>query len=151
MKNKPLFFLPILLLLLLPACTPVISTYVEVTRGYSVGEECVAQVGEVIIYEEVKEVTHKKEYVGLGAPGGCWREYDYYSDDSFKWELVYGGRSGDTINILYREYRRDLARPAFFQNLTYDLSRSNDFAFKKHVIKVIAAGNSRIRFIVVSN
>ncbi|MDB4717954.1 hypothetical protein OAG11_03685 [Verrucomicrobia bacterium] len=68
------------------------------------------------------------------------------------WELVYTGKSGNTLNILYREYTADdLARPAFSQNLSYDLENSAFVQFKKTRIKVFEANNSSIAFEVVAD
>lgn len=67
---------------------------------------------------------------------------------SYKQELIYNGKSKDTIKISYREYRNDMARPAFFQDLTYDLLESREIAFRDLRIVVIEATNSAITFSV---
>lgn len=65
-----------------------------------------------------------------------------------KFELVYSGRSGDTIRIAYREYSpQDLARTAFFQELTYSVSEPL-IRFKDLEIEVSEATNSSIKFVV---
>lgn len=43
------------------------------------------------------------------------------TEPSFRRELVYTGRSGSTLNLLYREFKDDMARPAFTQALQYDI------------------------------
>lgn len=63
---------------------------------------------------------------------------------SFRTELVYNGRAGSSIKILYREYSKDMARPAFSQELTYDLSDSDIIRFRKFRLKVISADNEQI-------
>lgn len=65
-------------------------------------------------------------------------------------ELLYGGRSGDTIKVLYREFRGSMAAEAFFQELAYDLSESSTIRFRGMVIEVKEATNSLIRFTVRS-
>ena len=72
-------------------------------------------------------------------------------EGSFEAELIYSGKSGDTIKLVYREYLDGLARPAFTQDLEYDLSESKTIAFKTLVIDVLEATNSSIRFIVQSD
>ena len=72
-------------------------------------------------------------------------------EGSFEAELVYSGKSGDTIKLVYREYLDGLARPAFTQDLEYDLSESTTIGFKTLVIDVVEATNSSIRFIVQSD
>ena len=56
---------------------------------------------------------------------------------SFKQELVYNGRTGSTIRFMYREYKDDLARPAFTQNLVYDLKQSNNVVFQSVELEVL--------------
>ena len=45
--------------------------------------------------------------------------------DSFQQTLIYSGHIGDKINISYRELSNDYARPAFNNDVEYDLSASN--------------------------
>jgi hypothetical protein len=54
-------------------------------------------------------------------------------------ELIFGGVNDVSINVTYREYTQDnLARPAFYQNLTYQTSaqmiRFRDFNIKVHEV-----------------
>lgn len=65
-----------------------------------------------------------------------------------KFELVYSGRTGDSIRIAYREYSAaDLARTAFFQELTYSVSEPV-IRFRDIEIVVSEASNSSIKFTV---
>jgi hypothetical protein len=73
------------------------------------------------------------------------------SYDAFKAELIYNGISKNTIKISYREFVRDMARPAFYQELNYDLDQSNIIQFKSLTIKIINADNSSIKFIVLED
>lgn len=66
-------------------------------------------------------------------------------------ELIYGGATGDTIQILYREYtQNDLARPAFSQQLIYSRA-SKRFRFKDMQVDVSEANNERIVYTVISD
>lgn len=67
---------------------------------------------------------------------------------SFKKELIYQGKSGNTIRLLYREFRDDMARPAFYQDLTYDMTETNIIGFRGTTIEVIEATNLYIKFVV---
>jgi hypothetical protein len=69
-----------------------------------------------------------------------------FSESSFKRELVYSGKSGNTITILYREYMNDMARPAFSQELKYDLSDSKTIGYKNAKFEVVDADNMSIHF-----
>jgi len=80
--------------------------------------------------------------------------YDYfkeYTDESFKEELIYTGRSDNTIYISYREYKKDFARPAFFQELRYDFGQSRIVVFKQYRLEIIEATNEYIKFIVLAD
>jgi len=71
--------------------------------------------------------------------------------DSFKAELLYNGKMNDIIIVSYREYINNMARPAFFQELKYDLKEGNDITFKSLKIKVLEATNSKISFQILDD
>jgi hypothetical protein len=66
-------------------------------------------------------------------------------------EVLYTGRSGNTINLVYREYTPDdLAKSAFFQNLSYDATATT-IRFRKLRIEVSQADNEKITFTVLED
>lgn len=66
-------------------------------------------------------------------------------------ELIYSGISGGVIRLAYREYsKEDLARPAFYQDLTYDLS-SEFIRFRNIRIQVHSATNENISYTVIED
>lgn len=69
-------------------------------------------------------------------------------DNNFKFELIYTGKSGSSINLLYREYVNDFSRSSFFQNLSYDLDESKTIKFRTLDIDIAKATNSDITFTV---
>ena len=71
-------------------------------------------------------------------------------EPSFRQELIYNGRIGDTIRVLYREFQNDMARPAFTQDVVYDLSESNIIGFRDVRIEIVDANNTRVRYSVIS-
>ncbi|WP_292977478.1 hypothetical protein [Nitrosomonas sp.] len=67
-------------------------------------------------------------------------------------ELVYSGLSGSTIRLAYREYTPDdMARPSFFQDLTYDQGVDIIVRFKNIRIKVHQATNESISYTVLED
>ncbi len=70
---------------------------------------------------------------------------------SFQQTLIYNGRVGDKINIGYREFSGDLARPAFNNAVEYDLKESKTIGYKSAVIEVIDATNQSIKYVVRHN
>lgn len=71
------------------------------------------------------------------------------SDRPLRRELVYSGVSKGVVQILYREFLGDLARPAFSQELTYDLTDGDELGYRGARLKVIKATNTSIRFKVM--
>jgi hypothetical protein len=67
---------------------------------------------------------------------------------SFRMELLYTGITGNTVRLTYREYIDDLARPAFYQDLTYDMTESKTIMFKTLKIKIVESTNSYLKYIV---
>lgn len=69
---------------------------------------------------------------------------------TFKGELVYQGAGGGILRLAYREYSNDMARPAFSQEVTYDLATEGptSIVFKGAKIEILSAGNSGIRYVV---
>lgn len=67
------------------------------------------------------------------------------------YELIYGGTDGKSITITYREYTgKDLARPAFYQNVVYEAGKKQ-IRFRDTVLQVHEATNEQIVFTVISD
>lgn len=71
--------------------------------------------------------------------------------NSFQQTLIYSGRIGDKINIGYREFSNNSARPAFNNDVEYDLSTSRTIGYKGALIEVIKADNSSITYKLLRN
>lgn len=73
------------------------------------------------------------------------------TQDAFQQTLIYSGRVGNKINVGYREFSNNLARPAFNNNVEYDLSESKLIGYKGAQIEVLEATNQMIRYRVLKN
>ncbi|MEN0582266.1 hypothetical protein AAIG39_25180 [Phytobacter palmae] len=73
------------------------------------------------------------------------------SDAAFQQTLLYNGRVGNKINIGYREASSNMARPAFNNDVEYDLSESKVIGYKGARIEIIEATNQSIKYKVLSN
>lgn len=71
--------------------------------------------------------------------------------NSFQQTLIYSGRVGNKINIGYREFSNNTARPAFNNDVEYDLTSSNTIGYKGALIEVIDADNSKITYRLLRN
>lgn len=119
--------------------------------SYSVGREASATIGEAFLVDQKGSVEKVKTWVGIfNSPDG-WKIEDRYSQDFVRKELLYSGKSGNTIEVSYREFRGGFAAPAFFQNLKYDLTESKIIRFQRFSIEVIQADNQTIRYKILGD
>lgn len=72
--------------------------------------------------------------------------------NGFRRELIYEGVSGNVVDILYREFVNDLARPAFQQDLHYTLQSPGptEVSFRSARVRIHSADNNAIRYEVLS-
>lgn len=73
------------------------------------------------------------------------------NNNSFQQTLIYSGRVGNKINVGYREFSSNLARPAFNNDVEYDLNESKTIGYKGALLEVIEATNQLIKYKVVKN
>lgn len=67
------------------------------------------------------------------------------------YELIFSGKNDVSLNTTYKEFTADnLARPAFFQNLTYQ-ANANQFRFKEFVIQVHDVSNESITYSILED
>lgn len=85
------------------------------------------------------DMTYRIEN-SLGAP----------EKNQFQQTLLYNGKIGNRIALGYREFSGDVARPAFSNEVSYDLSESATLGYKGARIEVIKATNTEITYKVVS-
>ncbi|MDC4415754.1 hypothetical protein NQ650_00765 [Acinetobacter baumannii] len=74
-----------------------------------------------------------------------------HAKDSFQQSLIYNGRVGNKINIGYREFSNDYARPAFNNNVEYDLNDTKQIGYKGAILEVIDANNQQIKYKILKN
>ena len=74
-----------------------------------------------------------------------------WSQGAFKRELIYTGISKNVISILYREFKDDIARPAFTQDIKYDLSDSKIIGYRGSRFEVTEATNTGITYKVLKS
>ncbi len=70
---------------------------------------------------------------------------------SFKIEIIYSGLDENNLKATYREYKDDVARPAFYQDLVYNLNKSKYIRYKKFKIQVLNATNEELDYIVLED
>lgn len=73
------------------------------------------------------------------------------ADNSFQQTLIYSGKVGNKINVGYREFSSNLARPAFNNDVEYDLNESKTIGYKGALLEIIEATNQNITYKVIKN
>ncbi|MFL9834983.1 hypothetical protein [Chryseobacterium terrae] len=69
----------------------------------------------------------------------------------FKQEFIFNGKVDNNLKFVYREYSENMARPAFTQDLQYDINESKTVGFKGLRIEVIKATNTQIEYKILSD
>lgn len=72
------------------------------------------------------------------------------SANHFQQTLIYSGKIGNRITIGYRESSGSMARPAFSNDVSYDLSESRIVGYKGARLEVIDATNTEITYKVLN-
>ncbi len=109
---------------------------------------------------EVVYVPNRKEMpaslAGPSLPGLTFSQdvfedavLEQFSTGSFKRQLIYGGLSQNVISISYREFVDNMARPAFTQDVKYDLGESKIIGFKGARFEVSKATNTELTYKVI--
>ncbi len=71
--------------------------------------------------------------------------------ENFVQEMIYNGRLGNSLRFIYREFSDNQARPAFTQEVQYDLSKSSVIGFKNLRLEIIRASNTEITYRLINN
>lgn len=75
----------------------------------------------------------------------------FVADDSFQQTLIYSGKVGNKIRLGYREFSSNIARPAYNNDVEYDLNESNTVGYKGSRILVLEATNQIIKYKLLQN
>tara|TARA_B110000902_G_C14167403_1_gene535495 strand:+ start:172 stop:924 length:753 start_codon:yes stop_codon:yes gene_type:complete len=66
-------------------------------------------------------------------------------------EFIYNGRVDNELKFVYREFSGDYIKPAFTQEVQYDLNQSDIIGFKGLRIKILSATNTEIKYTLENN
>ena len=71
--------------------------------------------------------------------------------EMFRYELLYLGFSKGTLKVQYREFGEKLARPAFYQDVAYDIEKfPATVTFRSMQIEILGADNNQIQYRILS-
>lgn len=107
--------------------------YEDVLVRKSDGSLCVDKICQQLEYSISKSSFEKKDI-----------------KNSFQKTILYNGKIGNKITVSYREFSDGLARSAFTNEVSYDLSESKIIGYKGARLEVIKATNTDITFKVIS-
>jgi hypothetical protein len=98
------------------------------------------------LYEDLFSLNNPAKYKLIPTPNS-------YDKDSFKYVALYQGKSENKIKISFREFKDDMARPAFTQDIEYELEKDGTsiIGFKGLRIEVLKATNTDITYKVVKD
>lgn len=76
-----------------------------------------------------------------------------FKAQSFRYEVLFQGKIGNKIKISFREFKENMARPAFTQNIDYELNKDGTtiIGFKGLRIEVIKVTNMDITYKVIKD
>ena len=133
------------------------GTFYEPTRSARSGAVSVSALGDPFQYIMIK---NDGQFCGVAVYDlySCTRKAEFVQKDvggigleSFQKTLIYSGRVDDTVRITYREYSDGMARPAFANDVEYDLSESTIIGYQGAELEIIEATNRSIEFILLKN
>jgi len=75
---------------------------------------------------------------------------EYATSDSFRIQLLYNGKSGNNIHLSYHEFSQSMVRPAFSQELVFDISKDKVVGFRGARFEISNATNTGITFRMIS-
>jgi hypothetical protein len=104
---------------------------------------CMIGLANVHTCEKIDQLAEGKDF--------SYSEISRFALGSFKQEIVYSGRSQNSITLLYREFKDNLARPAFSQELKYDISDDKIIGYKGARFEVIEASNVSLKYKVIQH
>jgi hypothetical protein len=104
-------------------------------------QEIQADVGQSLVQKEA--CASRQEWHGL-AGGGMVTVSECQSA-----ELIYLGKSGDTIRIGYREFVKDMARPAYSMEVTYPAT-AGKLKFRNTEFEITSVGATYIKYKAIS-
>lgn len=133
------------------------GTFYQPTRGTRSGSVSVSPLGDPYQYIMIK---NDGQFCGVSIFDlySCTRKANFVEKDvgdigleNFQRTLIYSGRVGDTVRITYRESSNGVARPAFANDVEYDLSESRIIGYQGAELEIIDATNRSIRYVLLKN
>lgn len=77
---------------------------------------------------------------------GLFKPVEVPQSGTFRQELIYSGKSDDSIRLVYREFREDMSKPSLSKALNFNLSTLDIIKLDDMIIEVIEATGSSIRY-----
>ncbi|EIN5961692.1 hypothetical protein O1D25_001489 [Vibrio cholerae] len=109
--------------------------------------------GDGVFTSQLNYPDHELNPLDSGIPYALKKTPPRYEQDDFKYVALYQGKAGNKIKISFREFKGDMARPAFTQDIEYELDENGEaiIGFKGLRIKVHQATNLNIDYTVIND
>lgn len=133
------------------------GAFYQPTAGIRSGAINVSPLGDPFQYIMIK---NDGQFCGVSVYDlySCTRQASYEEKkvgdiglESFQRTLIYSGRVDDTVRITYREFSNGMARPAFSNDVEYDLNESMVIGYQGAELEIIEATNRSIKFRLLKN
>jgi len=106
---------------------------------------------EMLFYPSVITFTPNVQNVKFISQKNIKDTKDFNVIPGMMYEVIYTGQNDVSLNATYKEYSAsDLARPAFFQNLTYQ-ANAKQIRFKDFLIQIHNVTNEQITYTVLED
>ena len=104
----------------------------------------------------VDELPHGRTMDSVYVPFSSRNQIEEFTqtdlnNPTFVRQFIYNGRVGSELKFIYREFSGDFIKPAFTQDVQYDLDQSNTIRFKNLKMRILSASNTEITYILESN
>lgn len=138
--------------LLLSGCGAAVVKEASLNKSYTLGQKTSANRDELMAFKEQGVIEEKKRWVGiLNSPDGYEVIGRKYSPDFLRQELIYKGKSGESINIEYRELHAGSLIPETQDTMTFDLALSDSIVVKNFHLQILQASEKSIIYIVTKD
>jgi len=134
---------------LLSGCGATVVKEESLNKSYMLGQKASTNIDELMAFKEHGVVEKKKRWVGiLNSPDGYEVISRKYSPDFLRQELIYKGKSGESIKIEYRELHAGSLMPESQDTMTFDLASSDAIVIKNFQLQILQASEKSISYIV---
>jgi hypothetical protein len=116
-----------------------IPHYLSITDNGNIANGWIHKDGTAIDTTQVWEKGRYFKKADIGFP---------IENDVKKFEIIYKGKIGTIVKFTFKEYENNKPIPISSEDISYDLTESTDFAYKKFKGKIVEASNTEVVVVI---